>query len=314
LHAHPRWDLGEFPADMKERNGQDQRLVRAAIDFMKKHRAQPFYLQLWFTVPHSPVRPSQEELAAYAELKPSTNDFSGFTRDHYATRPNFEQQMRAWCAQITGHDRLVGDVMTALEALGLSTNTIVIYTSDNGSAPPAPTPGEYKEEINAMSSAGPWRGRKNSYYEGGIRVPCVVWWPGRVPAGRVDKESTWVAADWLPTICHLAGVPTGNYPYDGRDVSDLWFGATRPCDREIVWGRDPHSMAIRDGHWKLHWLDNRIALYDLQKDPLETKDVATGFPEVTARLKGRLVNWKEKLATNLLNGASSVGVPPNKRQ
>jgi N-acetylgalactosamine-6-sulfatase len=314
MHSGQRLDLGKFTANMKERNGQDQQLARAAIDFMKKHRDQPFYLQLWFTVPHSPVRPSEEELKVYEKLKPSTNNFSGFTRDHYATRPNFEQQMRAWCAQVTGHDKVVGEVLAALDELGLATNTIVLYTSDNGSAPPAPTPGEYREEINAMSSASPWRGHKNSYYDGGIRVPCIVRWPGKVPAGRVDRESCWASVDWLPTVCHLAGAPVGKYEFDGRNVGDVLFGATRPCDREIVWGRDPRSMAIRDGNWKLHWFDDRIELYDLAKDPVEARNVAAEFPDITDRLKQRLAGWKEKLSATLANGAKSIGAKQSKRQ
>ena len=157
MHSGKRKQLGVFPAAMRERNGQDQKLARAAIQFMKEHREEPFYLQLWFTVPHSPVRPSESELDVYKDLKPSLDDFEGFTRGHFATRRHFEQQMQAWCAQITGHDAVVGEVLTALHDLGLEKNTIVFYSSDNGPAPPARTPETYTEEINAMGSAGPFR-------------------------------------------------------------------------------------------------------------------------------------------------------------
>jgi N-acetylgalactosamine-6-sulfatase len=308
MQSHGRTDLGKFRAEMKERNGQDQALARAAIDFMKRHRDRSFYLQLWFTVPHSPVRPSAEELKAYASLRPRLDDFTGFTRAHFATRPDFADQMRAWCAQITGHDRVVGEVLDAIDSLGLTKDTLVFYTSDNGPAPPAPEPGRYVEEKNAMGSAGPWRARKNTYYEGGIRVPAIVRWPGRVPAGRVDKESVWAAADWLPTVCRLAGVDPAAAAPDGWDVSDVWRGAVRPCDRELVWGRNPRVMAIRDGNWKLHEGRNGVELYDLQKDPAERDDLSQQFPEVTKRLRERLAGWREKLVATLKRGEAGVRV------
>ncbi|MFZ5831424.1 MAG: sulfatase [Planctomycetota bacterium] len=295
LHSGRRRELGDFSADMKERNGQDQQLARAAIEFMKQHRQGPFYLQLWFTVPHSPVRPSVEELAVYQDLQPSLDDFQGFTREHFATRRGFERQMRAWCAQITGHDRVVGEVLAALEDLGLAENTVVFYSSDNGPAPPARTPDAYQEEVNAMGSAGPFRARKFTYFEGGIRVPAILRWPGRVPAGRVDAESVWAAVDWLPTVCALAGASMCDYRPDGRDVTEVFLGKTRPCDRELVWGLQPERMALRDGDWKLDEFRGEVSLFNLAEDPFEQKNVAAQNAERTARLKRRLADYREQL-------------------
>ena len=317
MHSGKRTDLGNFAADMKQRNGQDQQLARAAIHFMKEHREDPFYLQLWFTVPHSPVRPSAEELEVYRDLKPSLDDFEGFTRQHFATRNNFEDQMRAWCAQITGHDQVVGEVLAALQDLGLAENTVVFYSSDNGPAPPARTPDTYHEEINAMGSAGPFRARKFTYYEGGIRVPAIVRWPGHVPAGRVDKKSVWAAVDWLPTVCRLAGASIGDHQPDGCDISNVWFGDTRPCDRELVWGLRPDRMAIRDGHWKLDEFRESVTLFHLTKDPYERENVVEEYPVVAERLRKRLAEYRHQLVAASERGhaaAQKVGPDVGKTQ
>jgi N-acetylgalactosamine-6-sulfatase len=311
FHSGQEKPLGDFSADMKERNGQDQKLAHAAIHFMKQHCDQPFYLQLWFTVPHSPVRPSAEELEVYRDLKPSLDDFEGFTRQHFATRTNFEDQMRAWCAQITGHDQVVGEVLAALEQLGLSENTIVFYSSDNGPAPPARTPDTYNEEINAMGSAGPFRARKFTYYEGGIRVPAIVRWPGQVPSGRVNKESVWAAVDWLPTVCSLAGASISDYQPDGCDISKIWFGEARPCDRELVWGLMPDRMALRDGDWKLDEFRESVSLFHLSDDPCERENVAEKHPDVAERLRKRLAEYREELVAASERGhAAAMRVGP----
>jgi N-acetylgalactosamine-6-sulfatase len=295
MQSGKRKDMGDFPANMGARNGQDQKLARAAIQFMKEHREQPFYLQLWFTVPHSPVIPSAEELEVYKALEPKLDDFEGFTREHFTTRANFEKQMRAWCAQITGHDRVVGEVLAALEEMGLAGNTVVFYSSDNGPAPPARTPDTYHEEINAMGSAGPYRARKFTYYEGGIRVPAIIRWPGHVRAGRIDKKSIWAAADWLPTVCSLAGVDLEDYQPDGRDVTGMLCDGASIEPRQLVWGLKPDRMAIRDGDWKLDEFRGTISLFDLSNDPYEQKDLAARETEVTERLQTRLSVYRQRL-------------------
>jgi len=186
FHSGQRLDLGEFQADMQARNGQDQKLARAAIHFLKTQRDQPFYLQLWFTVPHSPVIPSEEELEVYRDLQPSLDDFQGFTREHFTTRKNFEQQIRAFCAQITGHDQVVDEVLSALEELGLEDNTVVFYSSDNGPPPPARTPESYVEEINGMGSSGPYRARKFTYFVS-VAEACLSVFRG---AGLYKKDAS----------------------------------------------------------------------------------------------------------------------------
>jgi N-acetylgalactosamine-6-sulfatase len=280
---------------MGARNGQDQKLARAAIHFMKEHREQPFYLQLWFTVPHSPVIPSTEELEVYQDLEPSLDDFEGFTREHFSSRAGFQKQMRAWCSQITGHDRVVGEVLAALEEIGLTENTIVFYSSDNGPAPPARTPEIYNEEINAMGSAVPFRARKFTYYEGGIRVPAIIRWPRQVLAGRVDRNSVWAAVDWLPTVCSLAGVTLQDYQPDGRDVSGILCGEAVTESRELVWGLKPDRMAIRDGNWKLDEFRDTVSLFDLSNDPYEQTDLASQETNVTKRLQTRLAVYRQRL-------------------
>jgi N-acetylgalactosamine-6-sulfatase len=262
-----------------------------------------------------------EELDVYKDLQPSLDDFQGFTREHFATRSNFERQMQAWCAQITGHDKVVGEVLAALEELGLAENTLVFYSSDNGPAPPARTPNAYNEEINAMGSAGQFRARKFTYYEGGIRVPAIVRWPGCVPAGRVGRRSIWAAVDWLPTVCSLAGVKLHDYQPDGRDVTGMLCGEASIESRELVWGLKPDRMAIRDGDWKLDEFRGTASLFDLSNDPYEQTDLASQETEVTERLQTRLAVYRQQLIEAHARGRraaeasdASVGSEASKRR
>lgn len=180
-------------------------------------------------------------------------------------------------------DWSVGEVLKTLKETGLDEKTLVIFTSDNGAH---------------QGSALPLRGRKNTMYEGGIREPCIMRWPGRIPAGKVCDE---VAAtiDMLPTLAKLAGGQAPkDRPIDGKDIRPLMFGepgAKSPHDYYIL----PHDGgAVRSGTWKFYpWPEGqkgkkkpapttgpKVQLYDLSKDLSETTNVAEQHPEVVARL------------------------------
>lgn len=194
------------------------------------------------------------------------------------------------------NDKQIGRLMDALPA-----NTLLIFSSDNG---PLPT----FEQKRALGL----RGSKLSLYEGGIRVPFIARWPGRVPAGRVDETSVIAAVDILPTLCAIAGAkrPEG-YAGDGADVSKALLGAVLARTGPLFWeyGRNdksfkfpgPHNrspnIAILDGHWKL--LVNAdgtgTELYDVFADPNETKNMAAEQPDIATKLKAAAQSWRKAL-------------------
>jgi len=144
------------------------------------------------------------------------------------------------------------------------------------------------------------------FFQCGIRVPAIVRWPGHVPAGRVDQESVWAAVDWLPTVCSLARVTVGNYRPDGLDVSGVWFGGTRPCDRELVWGLMPERMALRDGDWKLDEYRDEVSLFNLAVDPYENQNLAELQPERTTQMRARLAEYRAELKEAQSRGAEAA--------
>jgi N-acetylgalactosamine-6-sulfatase len=170
----------------------------------------------------------------------------------------FKSAAQIYYGSVTDMDRQIGRLLNALDELALAENTMILFSSDNG-----------PEDIHVFNaghsgvgSAGPFRGRKRSLYEGGIRVPGIIRWPGNVPAGVVESKSVMAGVDWLPTVCKLAGVRIpAAHKLDGEDMSDVLLGKSRPRVKPLMWewrfriAGDPfhHSpmLAIRNGDWKL---------------------------------------------------------------
>jgi N-acetylgalactosamine-6-sulfatase len=179
-----------------------------------------------------------------------------------------------------------------------------VFSSDNG-----------PEEIfiknaghSGVGSPGPFRGRKRSLYEGGIRLPFIARLPGVVPAGQVDDASVLSGADLLPTVCRLAGaeLPAG-HAGDGEDRSDVLRGRPGPRTKPLCWewrfaiagpvlNKSP-MLAIRDGRWKLLLNPDRsrVELYDIPADPSELNNVAEGHPDLVDRLAQAALAWQATL-------------------
>jgi arylsulfatase A len=191
-------------------------------------------------------------------------------------------------------DWSVGEVLKAVKDAGIDDKTLIIFTSDNGAH---------------QGSAGPLRGKKATMYEGGFRVPCIVRWPGKVPAGVVNDEVT-ATVDMLPTFAKLAGGSApDDRPIDGKDIRPLLFGekdAKSPHEYYLF----PHlNGALRAGPWKFYpWPEGAgkkkdkkdpppkgIQLYDLSKDIGETKNVAAEHPQVVERLQAAYQRMTEDL-------------------
>jgi len=186
-------------------------------------------------------------------------------------------------------DHDVGRIMDELEQQGIAENTLVVFTSDNGPATEHGAVAEY------FDGAGPLRGIKRDLYEGGIRVPLIVSWPGKVPAGETDDSSHVTFWDFLPTLAELGGakVPHG---VDGISiVPSLLEGADVGNDRPLYWEfrlkpDTPLMQAVRWGHWKAVRASEEadLEIYDLKIDVAETDDVAAQHPELVKKFESYL--------------------------
>lgn len=176
-----------------------QLITDESIRFVEANADRPFCLQVWYLDPHVPLSPSAEELKAYEGVGGA---------------------LQTYLAAMTAMDAHIGRLLTRLDELKLARDTVVVFTSDNGPVsmmqPNEPTTG--------AGLAGPFRGQKGSLYEGGIRVPFIVRWPGVTPAGRVDELTAASGVDLLPTFCALAGAPVDPEGIDGVDLSAAFRG------------------------------------------------------------------------------------------
>lgn len=265
-----------------------------AVAFLRRHKGEPFYLNLWIKETHLAHDPSEESMAEHAHL---------------------DEQQRVYSAVVADGDKGVGKVLAALDELGLADNTLVIFSSDNG---PENTGREKAEVIEqdedgkgryghyySVGSTGGLRGRKRSLYAGGVRLPFIVRWPGQVPPGKVNKTTSLTAVDLLPTICAAAAVslPAGYQP-DGENMLPALLGKEMQRTKPIFWdwrGKDTPAdcwprWAVRDGDWKLVTdAANRRELYHSPDDWAEGRNVASEHPEIAAKLAAQLAAWKATL-------------------
>ncbi len=265
-------------------------LTERAIAFLRARRSSPFFLHLAHYYVHDPIHSRAPWLV-----------------EKYAARlPAGADPRRAeYAAMIETLDHLVGQILHALDELGFAENTLVVFTSDNGGHP-------------QYAANGPLRGSKWNVYEGGVRVPWIVRWPGRVPTGATS-EAPFIGTDLLPTLAAVAGAKLpGGVTLDGRNVLPRWRGEpTAPADREraFVWhfpyyhpetgfaqarptiGVDDFAIsqtrpqsAIRAGEWVLlhFYEDDRDELYHLPSDASEQRDLAAREPARARELRRRL--------------------------
>lgn len=251
-----------------------------ALEFIRSHRHRPFFLYVATPLPHVALQVPDEELERYSFPEtPYTGD------DGYLPHP---RPRAAYAGMISRMDRNVGEILDLLSELGLEENTLVIFTSDNGTT--------YNGGVDPVffNSVGPLRGLKNSVYEGGIRVPMIARWPGRIDPGSITDH---VGANWdlLPTLAELAGTATPR-GIDGISFLQILLGRASGQKEHayLYWenhGPCEGQQAVRAGRWKavrsgVHAeRPGAIELYDLSVDVGETRDVAAEHPEVVRRLE-----------------------------
>jgi arylsulfatase A len=264
------------------------RINEQALAFIRENRDRPFFLYYPTILPHVALHVPDEDLAPY--LKLNWND-PPFTRTRGGYTPHFTPRA-AYAAMITRLDTYIGRVLDLLAELDLEENTIVIFTSDNGTT-------HLGEEVDYefFESVKPLRGLKGSLYEGGIRVPLIVRWPGKVAAGRTSQVVTGFE-DWMPTLLDLIGAKTAPPAgIDGMSIAPALLGREEP-GRQFLYREFPGyggQQAVWLGErWKgirQNMLDEKnpdplkIELYDLKDDIAETKDVSAQHPETVAEIR-----------------------------
>ena len=255
--------------------------TREALQFIRDHADQPFFLYLPFTIPHLSIQVPEASLAAYRG-KILEADYEH--RDGYLKHP---YPRAGYAAMVSHMDEGIGQILKLLDELQLSDNTLVMFSSDNG-----PTYDRLGgSDSDFFESSGPLRGRKGSVDEGGIRVPLVVRWPGEVSAGGVSDH---VSAFWdiVPTVLEAVGTEP---PAELDGISflpTLRGGPDQPAHPDLVWHFPGYGgqQAIRMGKWKgvrrqLRQQPNApLELYDLEQDLRETRDVAADHPELVGRM------------------------------
>ena len=253
-------------------------LTDVGVEFIKENRDRPFFLYLAHWDVHSPLVARKELVAKYKEK------LASWTKNKNPYNPTY-------AAMVEAVDTSVGRILGTLEELNLSEKTLVIFSSDNGGT---------RVSINR-----PLRGIKGSLYEGGVRVPTCMKWPGVVEAGTRSATPI-TSVDFLPTFAELAGVSLpSTQPVDGESFVALLRGQRALSDRAIFWhyplyltGRASPASAIRKGDWKLieYFEDGRLELYNLATDISESRNMADAAPSMARELHAELRAWRK--ATN----------------
>lgn len=254
----------EYPVDQSTIT---QRYTEEAINFIKQNKEKPFFLYLAHTMPHVPL----------------------------AASPKFKGKSArgAYGDAVEEIDWSMGEILKTLDTLGIDDNTLVIFTSDNG---------PWKLKDGQGGSAFPLRGYKNETLEGGMRVPMIARWTGKIKPGSVTSEIA-STIDLLPTIAFLTGGKLPELPIDGKNIWPLLKGnkkAKSPHKKDgFYYYKEETLEAVRKGDWKLRIIDEKNALYNLKTDISESNNVADANPKIVIKLQKMMTAFDADLKKNI---------------
>jgi arylsulfatase A-like enzyme len=257
------------------------RLTAEACRFITANRDRPFFLYLPHYTVHTPIQAKPELIEKYRKK----------------IKPGMRHINPVYAAMIESLDEGVGRLLSTLDAEGVADQTIIVFTSDNGGL----------MEPGASTVNAPLRVGKGSAYEGGVRVPLLVRWPGVTPAGSVCHEPV-MSIDFFPTYLEAAGV-AHREGIDGRSLVPLLHDPAARLDRALLYWHYPHYHpggatpygAIRARDWKLieFYEDDHVELYNLADDLGETRDLARSMPDKAAALRRQLHDWRQSVAAQM---------------
>ena len=274
--THDLWENG----DEVYANGEylTERITRKSVDFIERHREEPFFLYVAYNAPHYPMHAPQEYLDRF---------------------PDLPWDRRVMAAMLAAVDDGVGAIRAVLERLGLTKDTLVYFQSDNGPSRESRNWLDGTPDPYYGGTTGGFAGHKFSLFEGGIRIPALICWPGRIAPGVAAGPH--IATDLFATALEAAGGDPDDYRTDGESLLDMLTGGAEPAHDYLFWEMEEQT-AVRHGDYKLvlngrleETEDKRadVFLADLGKDPGERVNLAEDLPEVTAALTEKALNWRE---------------------
>ncbi|WP_276166051.1 sulfatase-like hydrolase/transferase [Zobellia alginiliquefaciens] len=285
-------EYGAFNLSNNLHQMQADSTLYKTIDFVKRKKDEPFFINAWIHATHTPHYPKEEYMQQFTHLN---------------------EQQQVYAAVVAEYDARIGELFQTLKTLGIDDNTLVIFSSDNG---PEITG---KNKITEDNSTGPGlgtyysvgetgelKGRKRSLFAGGVRIPFLVRWPNNAPAGVVDSITALASVDLLPTFLELANTTSlDNYQSDGESIVSAIKGKSFKRDKPIFWdwrfpNDRPHfwpSAGVQEGNWKLLMNEElgREELYDISTDWGEQKDMSAENPEKVKDLMGKFKTFEVSL-------------------
>ena len=275
-------DLFENTSPVESPDYLTDEITQRAVRYIGAHATDRFFLEIAYNAPHWPFEPPDRRPDdPYAVPRPQEKDdlrlYQGPEDPEPATRGDYVRMLERV-------DRGIGEILAELDRRGLSRNTLVVFTSDNG--------GEW------LSDNGPLRHRKSTLWEGGIRVPLILRWPARLPTGATSPQVA-VTMDLTASIVAACGaVIPADTRLDGIDILPILAGAQPLVDRQLFWRivrPDRLQKATRSGKWKLLVDGRQLLLFDLVNDVGEQRDLAAQHPDVVRRLNGSLAEWEKEV-------------------
>jgi arylsulfatase A-like enzyme len=269
-------DLYENTTAIKEPGYLTDFITRRSVEFIDGNASRPFFLEVAYNAAHWPFQSPHHLPDAFPTNRGTTGDLSLFQGPGDPTQPT----RKDYAEMLERADEGVGQILAALERHGLTRNTLVIFTNDNG--------GEW------LSRNAPLFHRKATLWEGGIRVPAILRWPGRVPGGRTTRQ-VGITMDLTATIVAATGSQRAEeLRLEGVDLIPLLQGSSARA-RTLFWrinNPNRQQRAVRDGTWKLLIDSGQLFLFDLSKDIGERNDLAMSRSDLVTQLRRRIVDWE----------------------
>ena len=247
-------------------------ITERSVQFIEQNAARPFFIDISYNAPHWPFQPPDREPSSV---------YSGGRGGPFDTHPGTRSD---YVAMVERMDQGIGQVLATLDRLDLTDKTIVIFTNDNG--------GEW------LSNGTPLFHYKNTAWEGGIRVPAIIRWPGRIPAGRVSSQ-VGITMDLTATILSSAGALVSEARLDGIDLLPILEGRAAEVERKLFWRviDDRSQRAVRSGNMKLLLDGELVLLFDLETDISERETLISDRPDVARELRRLLEEWEQEVDT-----------------
>ena len=297
--------------------GRDVDLFEAAMEFIEKNQDKPFYVNVWGHITHYAVDPVASLVEPFNDVEVKRSDFGEHMQKYFddceSLGGNIQRSLRNYMGDVYSMDMQVGRLLDKLDELGIAENTVVIFSSDQGQAPVLVGGKDLKEKYkvigkntgicpseNMLGYAGGLRGGKHTQFEGGVRAPFIIRWPGNVPENVVNNSSIVSGIDFLPTLCNLLNLTYEDEDFEGEDMSKVVLGEKGQRSTPLYWRTSSPNAnpSMLDGNWKIHQKGQNYELYDLSVDEKEMNDVSEKYPGKVKELNEKMEQWVSTLPTS----------------